>query len=71
MKEQAHRCSYGRQIRKLTDSNKESEEKLWDSYRDAESRERVLRKQLTKLLKQNQILEFKNDVLQKQVSEEV
>nr|KAJ3423215.1 Aminoacyl tRNA synthase complex-interacting multifunctional protein 1 [Polyrhizophydium stewartii] len=70
MKEQALKCYYERKLRKLSDANKEAEEKLWDNYRDAEARERTLRKQLTKLQKAKSTIEFQNELLQRQLREE-
>ncbi|KAJ3223363.1 hypothetical protein HK099_001239 [Clydaea vesicula] len=54
LKETALRTSFDKKIRALTEENKQAEEKLWDSYREADARELVLKKQLTKLQK-NQI----------------
>ncbi|TPX37057.1 hypothetical protein SmJEL517_g00863 [Synchytrium microbalum] len=48
IKEQAIRSAYEKRIRKLTDENKKAEEKLWDSFREAEAREKSLRRQLAK-----------------------
>eukprot|EP00842_Homolaphlyctis_polyrhiza_P006956 jgi/Hompol1/84/HPOL_002445-RA len=70
MKEQALKCSFDRQLRKLSDSNKEGEEKLWDSYRDAEARERALRRQISAMQKSKSAIEFQNEILQRQLREE-
>jgi hypothetical protein len=58
-------------MKKLTDDNKHAEEKLWDSYRDAEARERAIRRMLTKTNKQLITAEVQCDNLQKQLKEEV
>ncbi|ORY43777.1 hypothetical protein BCR33DRAFT_717423 [Rhizoclosmatium globosum] len=42
------RSSFTKQIKSLTEENKLAEEKLWDSYRNAEAREQTLRKLLSK-----------------------
>ena len=71
MKEQALRTFFDSKVRKLSEENKEGEEKLWDSYRDAEARERALRKQLSKLQKSKSYLEIQTENLQRQLREEV
>lgn len=70
MKEQALTAYFDRKVRKLTEDNKDCEEKLWDSYRDAEARERFLRKDLAKLQRNRAHLEMQNDNLQRQLREE-
>ncbi|KAI8906770.1 hypothetical protein EDD86DRAFT_192926 [Gorgonomyces haynaldii] len=70
MKEQALKAFFDSKLRKLQEDNKESQEKLWDSYRDAEARERTLRKQLAKMQKQKSSLEVQNETLQRQLREE-
>ncbi|XJO74599.1 hypothetical protein BDV3_005400 [Batrachochytrium dendrobatidis] len=70
MKEQALKCTFEKQQFKLATANKEAEEKLWDNYRDAEARERALRKQLGKLQKGKSTIETQNENLQRQLREE-
>ncbi|KNC95831.1 uncharacterized protein SPPG_09577 [Spizellomyces punctatus DAOM BR117] len=70
IKEQSLRSMYEKKTRKLTEENKAAEEKLWDSYREAEARERILRKQLTKAQKMLSMRESENETLQRQLREE-
>ncbi|KAJ3128094.1 hypothetical protein HK098_005148 [Nowakowskiella sp. JEL0407] len=69
LKEQALRASFSQKIRKLTEENKAAEEKLWDSYRESESRERMLRKQLAAATKAQVTAETSLEVLQSQIKE--
>jgi hypothetical protein len=71
MREQGAKSFYQGKVRKLTEFNKETETRLWDSFRDAESRERALRKQLARLQKAKSSLDIQNDMLQRQLHEEV
>ncbi|KAI9208786.1 uncharacterized protein BJ171DRAFT_487272 [Polychytrium aggregatum] len=70
IKEQALRNSYDKKIRKFTEDNKNAEEKLWDSYREAEARERALRKQLTIVQKAQVSADTENETLQRLLKEE-
>ncbi|KAJ3291858.1 hypothetical protein HK104_005749 [Borealophlyctis nickersoniae] len=70
MKELALRSMYEKQARKFTEDNKRAEEKLWDSYRDAEAREQALRRQLAKSQKACAAKETENEVLQRQLRDE-
>ncbi|KAJ3322787.1 hypothetical protein HDV06_002648 [Boothiomyces sp. JEL0866] len=70
MKEQGMKSFYQAKLRKLSELNKETETKLWDSFRDGETRERALRKQLARIQKTKAALEVKNDLLQRQLVEE-
>ncbi|KAJ3269943.1 hypothetical protein HDV01_000789 [Terramyces sp. JEL0728] len=70
MKEQGMKSFYQAKLRKLGELNKETETKLWDSFRDGETRERALRKQLARIQKTKAALEVKNDLLQRQLVEE-
>lgn len=70
IKEQALRSSFEKKIRKLSGDNKIAEQKLWDSYKDAESRERAIRRMLAKTTKSLISSEAHVDVLQKQLKEE-
>ncbi|KAH6596262.1 hypothetical protein BASA50_005306 [Batrachochytrium salamandrivorans] len=70
MKEFASKCTFDRQHQKLADRNKEAEEKLWDTYRHSEARDRTLRQQMTKIQKSRSTIEFQNEVLQRQLHEE-
>lgn len=54
----------------MTELNKETEAKLWDSFREGESRERALKKQLARLQKSKSLVDIQNEVLQIQVREE-
>lgn len=58
------------QLRTLSELNKETEAKLWDSFREGEARERALRKQLARLLKAKATVEVQNELLQSQLREE-
>jgi hypothetical protein len=71
MKEQALSSFSDSKVRKLSESNMDLEEKLWDSYRDAEGRERILKKDLSKLQRNRAHLELQVDNLQRQLREEV
>jgi hypothetical protein len=71
MKEQALTAFFDGKVRKLSEDNKDCEEKLWESYRDSEGRERVLRKELAKLQRGRSHLEIQNENLQRQLREEV
>ncbi|KAJ3117256.1 hypothetical protein HDU96_007407 [Phlyctochytrium bullatum] len=51
LKEQSLKASYEKRMRKITEDSRIAEEKLWDSYREAESREKALRRTLTKTTK--------------------
>ncbi|KAJ3088326.1 hypothetical protein HK102_009028 [Quaeritorhiza haematococci] len=70
MKEQSMKSSFDKKFRKLTEERKRVEEKLWESYRDAEAREGTLRKQLAKLQKAHSTSEIQNEILQRQIREE-
>ncbi|KAJ3033498.1 hypothetical protein HDV00_006314 [Rhizophlyctis rosea] len=70
LKEHGQRSISDKQIRKFTEDNKRAEEKLWDSYRDAEAREGALRKQLIKAQKSLAAKETENENLLKQLKEE-
>ncbi|KAJ3015420.1 UNVERIFIED_CONTAM: hypothetical protein HDU68_012744 [Siphonaria sp. JEL0065] len=54
----------------LTEESKKAEEKLWDSYRNAEAREQTLRKIISKNSKDLLMAETRNDTLQRQLKEE-
>lgn len=71
MKEQALKAHFDGKVRKLSEDKNDCEAKLWNSYRDAEGRERVLRKQLAKLQKSKATLEIQCDNLQRQLKDEV
>ncbi|RKO94360.1 hypothetical protein BDK51DRAFT_14745, partial [Blyttiomyces helicus] len=71
MKEQALRSMYEKKTQTLMTDSKRAEEKLWDSYRDAEARERALRRELSRVQKALATIEVSNDILQRQVKEEV
>ena len=58
------------QLRTLSELNKETEAKLWDSFREGEARERALRKQLARLLKAKATVDVQNELLQSQLREE-
>ncbi|KAJ3000741.1 hypothetical protein HDV02_003543 [Globomyces sp. JEL0801] len=70
MKEQGLKSFFTSKIRRLTEVTKETESRLWDSFRDGEARERALRKQLTRLQKAKSSLDVQNDLLQRQLLEE-
>ncbi|KAJ3155281.1 hypothetical protein HDU86_004371 [Geranomyces michiganensis] len=70
IKEQSLRSVYEKKTRKLSEGSKTAEEKLWDSYREAEARESTLRKQLTKAQKTLSLREAENDTLQRHLREE-
>ncbi|KAJ3020639.1 hypothetical protein HKX48_000485 [Thoreauomyces humboldtii] len=70
IKEQALRSMYEKKTRKLSEGSKTAEEKLWDSYREAEARESTLRKQLSKAQKTLSLREAENDTLQRHLREE-
>ncbi|KAJ3140712.1 hypothetical protein HDU90_008015 [Geranomyces variabilis] len=70
IKEQSLRSVYEKKTRKLSEGSKNAEEKLWDSYREAEARESTLRKQLTKAQKTLSLREAENDTLQRHLREE-
>ncbi|KAI8912985.1 hypothetical protein DFJ77DRAFT_63797 [Powellomyces hirtus] len=70
IKEQSLRSIYEKKTRKLSEGSKSAEEKLWDSYREAEARESTLRKQLTKAQKALSLREAENDTLQRHLREE-
>ncbi|KAJ3056732.1 hypothetical protein HK097_004593 [Rhizophlyctis rosea] len=70
LKEHSMRSVTDKQIRKFTEDSKRAEEKLWDSYRDAEAREGALRKQLIKAQKALAAKETENENLTKQMKEE-
>ncbi|KAI9350860.1 hypothetical protein BDR26DRAFT_512554 [Obelidium mucronatum] len=70
IKEQSLRSSFNKKIKTLTEENKKAEEKLWDSYRNAEAREQTLRKIISKNSKDLLIAETRNDILQRQFKDE-
>ncbi|KAJ3285031.1 hypothetical protein HDU76_008193, partial [Blyttiomyces sp. JEL0837] len=70
IKEQSLRSAFEKKIRKLTEDNKHAEEKLWDSYRDAEARERAIRRMLTKTSKSLLAAEAQIEAVQRQLKEE-
>ncbi|KAI9090171.1 hypothetical protein DFS34DRAFT_376408 [Phlyctochytrium arcticum] len=70
LKEQALRSLYEKKARKMREDNKVAEEKLWDSYREAEARERALRRQLTKAQKLLSVREAELEVSQRQLRDE-
>ncbi|KAI8608227.1 hypothetical protein BC830DRAFT_1156088, partial [Chytriomyces sp. MP71] len=70
IKEQALRSNFAKKIKTLTEDNKKAEEKLWDSYRNAEAREAALRKIISKNNKDLLAAETRNEHLQKQLREE-
>ncbi|KAJ3107131.1 hypothetical protein HDU97_004824 [Phlyctochytrium planicorne] len=70
LKEQSLRSSYEKKMRKLSEDSRIAEEKLWDSYREAESRERALRRTLTKTTKALIAAETFTESLQRQLKEE-
>ena len=53
----------------MTELNNETEAKLWDSFREGESRERALRKQLARSLKAKALVEVQNELLHSQLRE--
>ncbi|KAI8821098.1 uncharacterized protein EV422DRAFT_53275 [Fimicolochytrium jonesii] len=70
IKEQALRSMYEKKTRKLAEGSKSAEEKLWDSYREAEVRESTLRRQLAKAQKTLSSKEAECDTLQRHLREE-
>jgi hypothetical protein len=71
MKEHAIKAFFDSKVKKLSEANKENEDRLWDSYRDSEAREIVFRKQIAKLQKQKNSLEIQIETVQKQLKEEL
>lgn len=67
LKETALRASFDKKLKKLSDENKKAEEKLWDSYRESDAREGILKKQLSQMQKSRIIFEL----AQEQKREEV
>lgn len=57
-------------MRTLSELNKETEAKLWDSFREGEARERALRKQLARVSKAKATVDVQNELLQSQLREE-
>ncbi|KAJ3415446.1 hypothetical protein HDV05_004888 [Chytridiales sp. JEL 0842] len=70
LKEQSLRSAFEKKLRKLTEDNRIAEEKLWDSYKEAEARERAIRRMITKLNKNLIASEAQNDALQRQLRDE-
>ncbi|KAJ3231446.1 hypothetical protein HDU81_003753 [Chytriomyces hyalinus] len=70
IKEQSLRSSFAKKVKTLTDECKHAEEKLWDSYRNAEAREAALRKIISKNNKDLLVAETRNEMVQKQLREE-
>ncbi|KAJ3074051.1 hypothetical protein HDU98_012246 [Podochytrium sp. JEL0797] len=70
IKEQSLRSSFTKQINALTEESKKAEEKLWESYRNAEAREQTLRKTINKNNKALLLTESKSDHFQKQLKDE-
>ena len=59
-KEQALISSTSKKMKQMTENNKMAEEKLWQSYKESEARERALRKQAYKLQKvKGKLFEFR------------
>ncbi|KAJ3307179.1 hypothetical protein HDV03_002690 [Kappamyces sp. JEL0829] len=70
MKEQGAKSFFQSKLRTLTALHKETEAKLWDSFREGEARERALRKQLSRLLKAKSSVDIQNELLQSQLRAE-
>ncbi|KAI8813737.1 hypothetical protein BJ742DRAFT_377219 [Cladochytrium replicatum] len=70
LKENTVKNAYEKKMRKLVEDSKRAEEKLWDSYKDAEARERTLRKQLTRATKAQATAESQNESLTRLLKEE-
>ncbi|KAJ3393731.1 hypothetical protein HDU84_001138 [Entophlyctis sp. JEL0112] len=66
IKEQSLRSSHNKMVKKLTEENIKAEEKLWESYRNAEAREIALRKIVAKNNKDLLSIESRNYQIQKQ-----
>ncbi len=70
MKEQGAKSFFQSKLRTLTALHKETEAKLWDSFREGEARERALRKQLSRVLKAKATVDIQNELLQSQLQTE-
>ncbi|KAJ3344282.1 hypothetical protein HDU93_000072 [Gonapodya sp. JEL0774] len=70
IKEQGLRSINDKKIRKLSEQVSSTEEKLFTQYKDADAREYILRKQLTKSQKDLAVAETELDAMRKQVKEQ-